>query len=56
MVRYLAGDWPGAVESLNAALEVKANDGPSTALMDVMARSDFNAPEDWAGFRELTEK
>ena len=35
---------------------VTVPDGPSTALLEVMAAYDFKAPPDWKGYRELTEK
>lgn len=31
-------------------------DTPSKVLMDFMAKTQFCAPGDWNGFRELTEK
>jgi hypothetical protein len=31
-------------------------DGPSSTLLEYMAKHSFEAPPDWPGFRELTEK
>jgi hypothetical protein len=31
-------------------------DGPSNTLLGFMSQHGHMAPEDWAGFRELTEK
>lgn len=33
-----------------------SNDGPSTTLLNFMSNTGFEAPEEWRGFRELTEK
>ena len=31
-------------------------DGPSSTLLDFMATHKFQAPPNWPGYRELTEK
>ena len=31
-------------------------DGPSCTLLDFMKEHDFKAPEDWQGYRQLSEK
>lgn len=31
-------------------------DGPSTTLLNYMAHTCYEAPDEWRGFRELTEK
>jgi len=53
---YLAGDWPKAQEELESLLEKKPKDGPSLSLLKVLEKHNFKAPNDWRGFRELTEK
>ncbi len=50
------GDWSNARDALEAALRVMPTDGPSQTLMDFMAQSQFSAPREWPGFRELTDK
>lgn len=31
-------------------------DGPSSTLLEYMSQYNFNAPENWPGYRELSEK
>jgi hypothetical protein len=31
-------------------------DGPSKTLLNYMQQFDFDAPDDWKGYRELTDK
>ena len=56
MNAYLSGNWAEAKTRLEEGLAIKADDGPTQTLMEVMGANDFNAPADWQGFRELTEK
>ena len=37
-------------------MEINSNDGPSKTLLEVMGEYSFEAPENWNGYRELTEK
>ena len=53
---YKAGNWESAHEHLQKGLELKPEDGPSVALDRVMKRREYSAPEDWKGYRALTEK
>jgi hypothetical protein len=32
------------------------NDGPSTVLLNFMESFNFESPDDWRGYRDLTEK
>jgi len=32
------------------------DDGPSKTILEVMGSLNYQAPSDWKGFRELTEK
>eukprot|EP00878_Enallax_costatus_P034270 GHUV01037989.1.p1 GENE.GHUV01037989.1~~GHUV01037989.1.p1 ORF type:complete len:108 (+),score=22.54 GHUV01037989.1:68-391(+) len=60
---YVSGDWQSARKGLEACLYSRTNttgqqteDGPSRTLLDVMAAHEYQAPVDWHGVRELTEK
>lgn len=53
---YLQGSWEKATVHFNEALKIRENDGPTKALMSFMEKFDFKKPDDWQGFRELTEK
>ena len=62
---YAGGRWAEARDALGETLGGRAPpagsgtaspDGPSAALLAVMAAHGFKAPPGWAGFRELTEK
>eukprot|EP00924_Labyrinthula_sp_SR-Ha-C_P005425 snap_masked-scaffold_1-processed-gene-31.9-mRNA-1 protein AED:0.04 eAED:0.06 QI:0/-1/0/1/-1/1/1/0/853 len=53
---YMEGNWGEAAESLNTSLNHKQDDGPTIALLQVLAKHNNIAPKNWAGYRELTEK
>ena len=60
---YLAGNWKDAKAILEETKSLRRTDqgittidGPSNTLLEVMKQHSFNAPKNWAGFRELTEK
>jgi len=53
---YFVGKWKDAKEKILLGLEMKPNDGPSLTLLNFMEGLAFEAPENWKGFRELTEK
>lgn len=53
---YTAGNWPEAKEILESCLETWTEDIPPQNIMAVMGESDFIAPDDWEGYRALTEK
>jgi len=54
--QYVAGDWQKAKGSVEKALAIYSDDGPSVSLKKVMEGQQFTAPKNWAGFRELTSK
>ena len=60
---YLSGDWATARAVLEETLHMRrgcggepVEDGPSAALLGVMADSAYRAPQGWAGSRALAEK
>lgn len=53
---YIEGNWEKAAAGFKEALKIKENDGPSKALYNFIEKFNFKSPEDWKGFRELTEK
>jgi len=53
---YTAGNWPEAKEILESCLETWTDDIPPQNILAVMEASDFTAPDDWEGYRALTEK
>lgn len=55
-IKYIYGEWESAHDLFNQALALIPDDGPSKTLLGVMREHDFQAPEEWDGYRELTEK
>jgi class 3 adenylate cyclase len=53
---YVDGKWKESRTSLEKALSINPQDGPSKTLMSVLASKKFVAPNDWQGFRALTSK
>ena len=54
---YIKGDWKNAKRLLLFAQEAKGEfDGPANTLLEYIDDHKGEAPADWAGFRELTEK
>jgi len=53
---YFSGDWQAAHDKLTHAKKMKADDGPIETLLKVMSSHNYIAPEDWKGYRQLTEK
>ena len=60
---YLVGNWKDAKAIFEETKSLRRSDqgtttidGPSNTLLEVMKQHSFNAPKNWAGFRELTEK
>ena len=61
---YRSGQWAEAKAILEETKVMRKHlisgdvvvDGPSNTLLGVMSQHGHMAPEDWAGFRELTEK
>lgn len=56
MEYYIQGNWIKAKEKFEEGLIKKIDDGPCKTLLVFMQKSFFIKPEDWKGFRELTEK
>ena len=61
--RYLQGKWEQAIillkqvnEERKGANILKEADGPSTTLLNYMIEQGGTAPNEWPGYRELTEK
>lgn len=57
---YIQGDWSTAHRLLKEGQEMVPNDGPTKTLLKVIERMcerpGYNAPKNWPGWRELTEK
>ena len=60
---YLVGDWQAAQSILQDCNNLRRStegdllgDGPSSTLLEFMAKHSFKAPEDWRGCRELIDK
>ncbi|CAK94539.1 unnamed protein product (macronuclear) [Paramecium tetraurelia] len=53
---YLLGNWKEAHMLFEKAKQIRPNDGPISTLFNVMGETNFKAPSDWKGYRELTEK
>jgi hypothetical protein len=53
---YIAGDWPVACEALRRCSAAWPSDVPARVLLGVMDAAGGEAPRDWCGVRELTEK
>jgi len=53
---YIGGDWSTAKRKFEECLNINPEDGPTKTLYSVLKENDFIAPEEWKGFRELTEK
>jgi len=50
---YIAGDWSKARQLLHNSLQLRPTDGPCKYLMDVIQKSNFEAPSDWKGYRKV---
>ena len=53
MKEYLDGSWEEAKKNFNQVLKIKLDDGPSMALIAFMQETNFVAPKDWTGIRNL---
>jgi len=55
---YLLGKWKEAKKILEVTKVMVENEdkGPSCTLLDFMAKHNFEAPADWNGVRQLTDK
>ena len=54
--KYLEGHWQEGRQIFNDGLKMCHEDGPTKTILEVMGGTGFQAPPDWKGFRELTEK
>ena len=54
--KYLEGNWVESKHILNDGKTMIPDDGPSKTILEVMGSLNYQAPSDWKGFRELTEK
>jgi class 3 adenylate cyclase len=52
LCEYVAGNWPDARKHFEEALK-QGEDGPSTAVLEFMARHEYEPPADWDGVRDL---
>lgn len=50
---YVDGDWTAAKAAMERVLTLKTEDGPTRALLRVMAEHEFVAPLEWLGYRDL---
>lgn len=53
---YIEGNWSKAIEKFNICLNFNQNDGPSHSILEFMKLNNYIKPENWNGFRVLTEK
>merc|ERR1711871_97310 len=55
---YLLGKWREAKKILDVTINMVEGEkvGPSKTLLDYMAKTNFEAPKDWKGVRQLTDK
>ena len=53
---YLDGQWSEARQILTECQRVLPHDGPTKTLISTMSKSNFQAPRQWRGYRELTSK
>jgi len=53
---YLVGAWDSAVQYFKTCLRLRPRDGPTVEVYRFMEEHNFKKPEDWAGYRDLTEK
>ena len=53
---YMNGDWPEARETLEACQKLWPEDVPAGLLLDFIGSFGYKSPNDWAGYRVLTEK
>lgn len=53
---YSLGRWNSAKIIFEDCIAMKHNDGPSLTLLNFMKNTNYKCPQNWAGYRELTEK
>lgn len=54
--KYIKGDWATAEDLLAQCLKMNPNDGPTMTLKGFIEELNGTPPNNWGGFRELTEK
>jgi hypothetical protein len=54
--KYLMGDWASAEDVFAQCLRIRPRDGPANTLKSFIEQNNGTPPQNWAGFRELTEK
>lgn len=53
--KYMKGHWSEAKAFFDTALELKADDKPTTNLVGFMKRTNFVPPLDWKGYKFFQE-
>lgn len=53
---YIGGDWELAGKKFDECLNFFENDGPTKTLLKFIKEHNFQAPNNWQGFRALTSK
>ena len=53
---YLDGQWAESKQILTECQRVLPHDGPTKTLLNTMSKTNFQAPRQWRGYRELTSK
>jgi hypothetical protein len=54
--KYIQGDWATAEDIFSQCLKINPHDGPTKVLRRYIENLNGRAPDNWKGFRELTEK
>ena len=54
--KYIDGDWATAEDIFTQCLKINPNDGPTRTIKRYIENQNGRAPENWKGFRELTDK
>ncbi len=54
--KYISGDWASAEDLFAQCLKLDPKDGPTITLKGYIEDLNGRAPDNWKGFRELTEK
>lgn len=50
------GDWASAEDVFAQCLRIRPRDGPANTLKSFIEQNNGAPPQNWAGYRELTEK
>lgn len=53
---YIKGDWINSYKMLKQCKTMNPSDGPTQTIMNVIDNENGQAPVNWNGYRELTEK